>query len=323
MALPSGAVAYVVPDRELPLVNIAIYVHVGSYLEPAGKEGLADLTGYLLARGGTQSHSADALEEQLDFLAAQLDSGISANQGSVSLNLLSKDLDQGLGILREVLTAPRFQDDKIALRKEQVLQAMEQRNDESDDIEGREFGFLAFGERFWANHYSTSTSIDSITRDDVVAFHQRWFHPANFVVAVNGDFERDDMVKKLNSLFADWPFAGEQPPPIPTNTDMAPAGIYVVDKDVNQGRVSVVLPGIRRDNPDYLPGPDDEQHSRWWRLYLAHHEPGPFRRGPGLLRRIQISGRHLLSADLHRQFPVQVAHCPLRRADCAGGNGKR
>ena len=252
VVLKSGPVAYVVPDRELPLVNIVIYVHTGSYLEPAGKEGLADITGYLLARGGTQSQSAEALEEQLAFLAASLDSGIGANQGSVSLNLLSKDLDKGLAILRDVLTAPRFQDDKITLRKQQVLQAMEQRNDESEDIEGREFGFLAFGEKFWANQYSTAASINSITRADLEAFHKKWFHPDNFVVAVNGDFDRDDMVRKLETLFANWPFVGEKPPPVPTNSVMATPGIYVLDKDVNQGRVSVTLPGIRRDNPDYL-----------------------------------------------------------------------
>src|SRR5437588_6633729 len=52
LALKSGPVAYVAPDRELPLVNIVVYAHTGEYLEPPGKEGLASLTGYLLARGG-------------------------------------------------------------------------------------------------------------------------------------------------------------------------------------------------------------------------------------------------------------------------------
>jgi zinc protease len=252
VALKSGPVAYVVPDRELPLINIAVLVRTGSYLEPAGKEGLADLTGYLLARGGTKSKSAGELEERLDFLAAKLDSAIGPNQGSVNLNLLSKDLDEGLGILREALTAPRFQEDKIALRKQQVLQSMQQRNDESESIENREYGFLAYGENFWANHYPTAASVQSITRDDIVEFHRKWFHPDDFVVAVSGDFDRDEMVGKLEALFADWPFTGEKPASIPTNATMAAPGIYLVDKDVNQGRVSIMLPGIKRDNPDYF-----------------------------------------------------------------------
>ena len=252
VSLKSGPVAYVVPNRELPLVNIVVLARTGSYLEPAGKEGLADLTGYLLARGGTKSKTAEALEERLAFLAAQLNSGIGENQGSVSLNLLSKDLDEGLGILREVLSMPRFQGDKIALRKQQMLQAMQQRNDESAAIERREENSLAFGERFWVNDLPTAASVNSITRADLEKFHQQWFVPANFVVAASGDFDRDQMVSKLEALFADWPFPGRTPSPIPTNITFAATGVYLVNKDVNQGRVAMMLPGILRDNPDYF-----------------------------------------------------------------------
>lgn len=252
VTLKSGPVAYVVPDRELPLVNIVIYVRTGEYVEPLGKEGLAELTGYLLARGGTQSRSAEDLEERLAFLAAHLNSAVGETQGSVSLNLLSKDLEEGLAILREVLTAPRFQDDKITLRKQQMLQGMKERNDDSSSIEEREAGFLAYGQDFWANRYSTAASVDALTKADLQAFHKQWFHPANFIVGVSGDFDREPMVQKLEKLFADWPFSGTTPPAIPTNTTFAAPGSYLVDKDVNQGRVAMMLPGIQRDNPDYF-----------------------------------------------------------------------
>ena len=253
VALQNGPVAYVVEDHELPLVNVAVYVRTGDYVLPLGKEGLASLAGYLVARGGTKSKSAEELEERLAFLAAHLNSGIGDTQGSVSLNLLSKDLDEGLSILREVLTAPRFQEDKIALRKEQIVQSMQQRNDDSSSIEARERAFLAFGENFWVNRHETADSVASISREDLEKFHKTWFHPANFIVAASGDFSRADMIRKLESLFADWPFSGEIPPPIPTKTEFAKPGVYIVDKDVNQGRVSMMLPGIKRDDPDYFP----------------------------------------------------------------------
>jgi len=71
----------------------------------------------------------------------------------VSLNLLSKDLDEGLAILREVLSTPRFQDDKITLRKQQMLQAIEGAQRRVRRLSRRASGgFLAFGETFWANH---------------------------------------------------------------------------------------------------------------------------------------------------------------------------
>lgn len=250
--LQAGPVAYVVPDRELPLVNVSVLVRTGDYLDPDGKAGLANLTGYLLARGGIKSKSAEDLEERLAFLAASLNSSIADSQGGVGLNLLSKDLDEGLAILREVLTTPRFQEDKLALRKQQMIQFMKQRNDESSAIEGREANRLAYGEKFFNNRLSTAASVESVTRADLEAFHQKWFVPGNIIVAVNGDFDRADMIARLEKLFGDWPFQGETPPPVPTNTTFAAPGVYLVDKDVNQGRVSMMLPGIKRDNPDYF-----------------------------------------------------------------------
>jgi len=46
LVLKCGPVAYVVPDRELPLINIVIFVRTGDYVEPAGKEGLAGTSGW-------------------------------------------------------------------------------------------------------------------------------------------------------------------------------------------------------------------------------------------------------------------------------------
>jgi zinc protease len=250
--LKSGPVAYVASDRELPLVNIVVYIRTGDYVEPKGKEGLADAAGYLIARGGTVSKTAEQLEERLAFLAANLNSNFGDTQGSVSLNLLAKDLDEGLAILREALTAPRFQEDRFVLRQKQTLQAMRQRNDDSSDIEARERDFLAFGQNFWGNRYPTEASVKSTTRSDLEQFHKRWVHPANFIVAASGDFERTAMMEKLEKLFTDWPFKGDKAPPVPNEIAFAKPGVYIMNKDVNQGRVSILLPGIMRDNPDYF-----------------------------------------------------------------------
>lgn len=250
--LDGGVVAYLVPDRTLPLVDINVLIRAGDYLDPRGKEGLAGLTGYLLARGGTRSKTAEDLDERVDFLAAQLSTGIVGFQGNAHLNLLAKDIDEGFSILREVLAEPRFQENKLGLRKDQIIADMKQRNDDSADIEQRERRFLAFGEHFWSNRLETKGSIDAINRDDLIAFHHKWIQPKNFILAVAGDFDVNDMLGRLNHLIADWPNAGETAPPPPGNPEMARPGIYLVDKDVNQGRVTLMLPGIQRDDPDYF-----------------------------------------------------------------------
>ncbi|MCC6232426.1 MAG: insulinase family protein [Verrucomicrobiales bacterium] len=250
--LKTGPVAYVIESHELPLVNLVIYVRTGQYVEPNEKVGLADLAGSLLVRGGAGGRTAEELEERLDFLAAQLNSAVGETQGTITLNLLSKDLEEGFALLRDVLTAPRFQEDKLKLHKDQTLQALKQRNDESTDIEAREREWLAYGRDFWAARQPVAAGIESITRDDLVAFHRRWYHPRQFVIAASGDFQKADLVARLEKLFAAWPFQGEIAPAIPTEAKLVEPGVYLADKDVNQGRVSMMLPGVRRDDPDFF-----------------------------------------------------------------------
>ena len=250
--LKSGVVAYLAENHELPLVNISITLRGGTYLDPAGKEGLAELAGYLLGRSGTKARTAEQLEERLAFLAAQLNAVYAADRGTVTLNLLSKDLDEGLKILRDVVTEPRFQDDRVKLRKEQILADMKQRNDSSAAIEGRERTFLTVGPDYYLSKLETKASIDSITQADLATFHHKWVDPKNMIVAAAGDFRKADLAAKLDVLFANWPFKGEAAPPVPKPSYTMTPGTFLVDKDVNQGRVTIMLPALLRSDPDFI-----------------------------------------------------------------------
>lgn len=252
VVLKSRVVAYLAENHELPLVNIQIVLRGGAYLDAPGKEGLAEMAGYLLARGGTKNRKAEDLDERLAFLAAQLNSGYGEDRGTVSLNLLAKDLDEGLAILREVLTEPRFQDDKLKLRKDQALADMKQRNDSSADIERRERSFLLYGDDYYLNRFETKASVEGISREDLVAFHRAWVDPRNMLIAAAGDFKKAEMAAKLDRLLANWPFKGAAAPPVPKPSHTMAPGTFLVDKDVNQGRVSIMLPGLMRTDPDFF-----------------------------------------------------------------------
>ena len=154
-----------------------------------------------------------------------------------------------------MLTAPRFQDDKLKLRRDQLLNDMKSRNDDTADIEQRERGFLALGEGYYTNRYPTKASLEAITREDLAAFHRKWVDPKNVIVTAAGDFgkgvTREKMIGKLDALFAKWPYKGEVAPSVPKPSHAMAPGLYFVDKDVNQGRVTVMLPALTRDDPDY------------------------------------------------------------------------
>jgi zinc protease len=250
VVLKNGMVVYVVEDPTLPLVNIGLTVRTGSYLEPAGKEGLAAFTGSQMRQGGTKSLTAEQLDERLDFLAATASTGIGGTAGSAGLNCLSDNLDQALAVFVEMLRYPRFQEDRLALAKEQALQEMKKRNDDSADIERYEWSALLTGEKHYTNRWTTEASIRAITREDMVAFHRAYFQPANMIAAVSGSFKRADIVRKLEAAFGGWPSTRLAVPPVPSELFTAAPGLYRIHKDVNQGRVSIGLPAVKRDHPD-------------------------------------------------------------------------
>jgi zinc protease len=250
VVLKNGMVVFIAEDRALPLVNISLTLRTGRYLEPAGKEGLAAFTGSQLRRGGTRSLTAEQLDEKLDSLAAQVSAGIGDTSGSASLNCLADNLDESLRIFVEMLREPRFQEDRLALAKEQDLQEMKKRNDDAENIESREWNVLTLGEDHFTNRFATEASVKSLTRDDLVAFHRKWAHPGNMVAAVSGAFSRPEMLKKLEAAFATWPTTKPAVPPVPGTINPAAPSLYRIHKDVNQGRFSMGLPTVKRDNPD-------------------------------------------------------------------------
>lgn len=249
--LANGVVAYLVEDHDLPLINVASLVRVGTYLDPAGKEGLASLTGSQMRVGGTTSKTAEEFDEAAAFLAANISNSIGLIQGNAGINLLAKDIDQGLGLYFDMLKNPRFQDDRLKLAKSQLLQNMERRNDSTEDIEDREWSRLLYGENHFSAKQSTKASIESITREDMLEFHRKYYQPGGFIFAVSGDFNTKEMIGKLEAAMKGWP-ANKTVPEVPKTPYTSLAGVYTVNKtDVNQGRVSIGHIGAMRDNPDF------------------------------------------------------------------------
>jgi predicted Zn-dependent peptidase len=211
---------------------------------------VAGLTGSQIRRGGSRTLTAEQLDEKLDFLAAQAATSVGETAGSASLNTLRDTLDDSLKVFVEMLREPRFQEDRLKLAKEQALQAMKKRNDDSEDIERLEWNVLLYGEKHFTNRFTTQASIEAITRQDLLDFHRKYFHPANMVAAVSGSFTRAAMIQKLEAAFAGWPGTRPAVPAIPAEVATAQPGIYRIQKDVPQGRVTVGLPAVKRDDPD-------------------------------------------------------------------------
>ncbi len=251
VVLSNGTVVFVAEDRMLPTFDLNIMVRTGGAFDPPGQAGLAALAGDQLRDGGTQNLTPEELDEEIDFLAASISTRIGDTSGSAGLSCLAKDIDAGLALLVDVLRYPRFDEERLRKAKERRLQNIKRRNDRSSAIEGLEWGFLLDGADHFSNRYPSSESINAITRDDMLAFHRKYFHPGNMIVTVAGDFDRQDMIAKLETIFGSWPVGERNNAKFPKPDHQPQAGVYAVNKqDVNQGRVSIGHKTIMRGSPD-------------------------------------------------------------------------
>jgi predicted Zn-dependent peptidase len=255
--LSTGTPAYLIEDPSLPIVDLRILIRGGSFNEPRGKEGVSALTADLLRTGGTTTRAPEAVDEEIDFLAANVSFGVEDVDGSASLSVLSKDLDKGLAILMDLLRNPAFKQDKLDTGKAQMLDGIKSRNDRTSSIEAREVNLLFYGPNYPLNHLATKASIESITRDDLKAFHAAWVHPSRFIVAAAGAFKKDALAAKLEAAFKEWPATPEAGAPGPVTApkvDYEPKpAIYCFNKEgknITQGRVTFGHMGIDLRNPD-------------------------------------------------------------------------
>ena len=246
--LSNSVPVYIVEDHGLPLVNLSITARGGDYMDPEGKAGLAAITCDQMRSGGAGTLEADAFDEEVDFLALNMGIGAGQRESSASINVLSKDLDRALDMLFLALREPRFQQDRIDLYKTQAKQGLERRNDSTTSIENREWRRLVFGNHF-ESRQPTTTSMDAITRDDMIAFRQALWNPSNFVIGVSGDVKTADILARLETRLAGWA-KGMPAPPAPLPTHQPKKGIWIVDKpDVNQSRVSAGHLATTWDDP--------------------------------------------------------------------------
>lgn len=250
--LSNGAVAYMVEDHLLPIVSVSVVIRTGQYLDPPGKTGLAAMVGGQLRAGGTTHLGPRDFDEEADFLAAGMTSAIADTQGSASLNCLTRNLDASLKLFFDMLRDPAFDQQRLDVAKARILQSLARRNDKTDEIEAREFVRLLRGSSHFSTAQDTKASIESITRDDMLAFHKKYFQPAGFIFAVSGDFDTKQMLAKLEQFLSGWAGAKPDVPKVPKPNYTPVPGVYMVNKaDVNQCRVSIGHLGVTRDNPDH------------------------------------------------------------------------
>jgi len=251
VALPNGAVVFLLEDHTFPVVSGTAYFPSGPALVPAGQTGLDELTGDAMRRGGTASHSGPMLDERLAAIGASITTSLSGDLGYGGFRCQREDLDEVLGLFADLLRNPGFPDDKLKLAKLSLQQAIASRDDEVFSIVSRLSLEAVYGKHSLWGRSPESATVDAVDRAACLRLHDAIFVPERMVLSIYGDFDAAALKRQVAARFADWPRSGTPRPPQPAVTDSTRARLLFANKeDVTQSGLLLAELGHRADEPD-------------------------------------------------------------------------
>ena len=251
IVLPNGMIIFLQEDHELPTIDGVARIRGGARSEPAAKVGLMGLYGEVWRTGGSKSQTGDQLDDYLEVRAAKVETGANDDSTTISLSCLKENFNDVFKIFSEVLRAPEFRADKLDLAKREAFDAISRRNDEVSQITHREAIQLAYGPSNPYARIPEYATINAVTRQDLVDWHQNYVHPNNIIIGIVGDFDSAQMESTLRNAFGDWQKGPAAKAP-EIHFEPAKPGVYLVKKeDVNQSNIRMIGLGTTRNNPDY------------------------------------------------------------------------
>jgi zinc protease len=279
--LSNGLVVYIAEDHEIPWIEATLLTQVAggggggggrrgmeddqevyfpqrpgggggggaqSFLEPKDKLGLQAICGSVMRSGGTTSMSADQITERMEFLAGSV--------SPTSMSVHKRHVDEVLKIWLDILTNPAFPEDRIRREKDSMAAPLRNRNRNLTGVATTTWEKLIYGESSPITAEVTETTLNNITREDVVAWHKKYWGANNAILVVTGDFARADMLQKLEGTFGKWRNAETKATPNWPAVTAASAkpGVYMVQPlgaTPNQGVIRVGTLSLTQDDPDY------------------------------------------------------------------------
>ena len=250
--LDNGLRVVAVLHHEQPVVSIRMIVRAGAAQDPRDRVGLASMAASLLDQG-TVTKSAKQMNDEVDFMGGEMSAGAGSDLTFLNVVVMKDGYEQGLRILSDMARRPAFADEEIERQRQQALSTLRVNFDSPEFVANAVFDRLVYGfHPYGLPQDGTSQSLASITRADLVAFHERFFVPNNAILAVVGDVSVDEAFATVQKVFGDWqkkdvPVTQAVAPPDPTRR------VVVVNKpDAVQTEVRAGHIGIRRNHQDYM-----------------------------------------------------------------------
>jgi predicted Zn-dependent peptidase len=193
----NGITVILSENHKLPRVSFSLAMGSDPRIE-GNKAGLSDMAGSLVL-SGTTNRTKDQLDSEKDYIGASLD----ATKASLSLSCLTKHMDKGLTLMQDVLMNANFPQSEFDRTKKQTESAlMSAKSDPgtmADNAEKRvNFPGHPYGD------IMTESTLNNITRDDIVAYYKSTFTPKGSYLVIVGDITKEQATKILDQYFSKW-----------------------------------------------------------------------------------------------------------------------
>lgn len=251
--LSNGVNVFVVERKDLPKVSVALGARAGSIADPKGKEGLSSLL-LEVAKRGTATQSAMQIDNALGDLGTDLSVRSRPEYASISLEVLSRNLDPAVAELANVALHPSFPPEELDREKKKRLDAIAQEENDPNGVARRVASMLAFGRSSVYGHPGDGfrSSVTAITGADLNTFHDTYWKPGTSAVFFVGDISLQRATELADKYFGSWQ-GGEAPAvsiaaPQPEGNGKV---IMINRPDSAQTMVMEILAGPSRSAADY------------------------------------------------------------------------
>lgn len=205
LTLKNGMTILLLEKKGVPIVSIAGIVKAGATADPAGQEGLAELTAGLL-RKGAKTRSAQQYAADIDFIGGTFTASASLDSTSLFSEFLTKDTNKGLELFADALMHPTFPKEEA---EKLVAQSVDEVKSSKDSAQAVIFdyymGYLYDGKGYGRPSSGDELSLTKLNREAAVKFYETYYTPGNTILAVAGDFNKAEMKAKLEEVFGAWP----------------------------------------------------------------------------------------------------------------------
>jgi zinc protease len=242
--------AYVAVDSTLPLISIHGKVRFGTLLDPEHHEGITGLTLQAMRTGGTRQFHPDTVDALIDRYAISLDLSADESVCTFTCSFLAEFIDTACLLLKEILYDPRFNPEKFEQEKQLVIERIKHRFDNPQPVLRSAYYKLMYP----ANRTGalpTIESIESIGRDECIAWHKNMVESSEMILAASGAFDRSRMIARLEKVVQPPDSTAQNRFPECTITPALTA--LIVHKQIDQAYVRIGMPLFQRPHPDYYP----------------------------------------------------------------------